>query len=143
MDNKKIIDNYNYGLIIYNKYTFYENLELTVDKYEEEFSIPLVMLLSLYTIDSNNIDKEKYDENELLSIEKLTDALSKNLDCIINISSTEIKKILSDCRDKRVTASLNKKICLKVAEFNNKKYGDSIEQNINLEKLEKTLDLIK
>lgn len=143
MDNKKIIDNYNYGLIIYNKYTFYDNLELTISKYNEEFSLPLVMLLSLYIIDFNNIDKELYTENELTSIEKLTDALEKNIDSIININTQEIKKILESCQDKRIPASLNKKICLKLADFNNKKYKDNIEQYINMEKLIKTLDQIK
>ena len=143
MNNKNIISNYNYGLIIKNKYNFYNNLSNIINYCTGEFSVPLIALISLYCIDLNNVNKESYTNKEMLKVLEFLKKYENN-ENTIDMKKEELERILSTCKNKRVTCDINKLIVLKVAEYNNKLYGnDDIANSIDINELNKTLDEIK
>lgn len=143
MNEKKIIDNYNYGLIAYIKYNNYDNLSLVIENEYKEISLPVIILLSLYAIEFNNIESVEYDERELKKINKILSLAEEDVNNVINIKGEELKEILNSCKSKRVDSNLNKKICLLLANHNNSIYKNDITRFINIEKLENTLNNIK
>ena len=70
MDNAKILNNYNYGLLILHKYKVINSLEKIADR-NDILTLPLINILSLYLMDTNNADGKLLTESEIKNVCKL------------------------------------------------------------------------
>ena len=141
MNNTKVLDNYNYGLLILNKYKVIRSLENIVDR-NKELSLPIINLLSLYLMDTNNGDGVVLTTEELKNVSNLIDLYKSNPTGTIGIEQNDLNYILGHCRTKRVDKKTNKDIALLLADYNNKLYEDDTTSQVRIDKLEETLDKI-
>lgn len=141
MDNIKILDNYNYGLLILNKYKVIKTLENIVNR-ADEISMPIINLLSLYLMDTNNGNGEILTKEELNNVTKLIESYKENPNGKIGIEKNDLLYILNHCRKKRVDKKTNREIALLLAEQNNKLNEDDYTSTVMIDKLIETLDKI-
>lgn len=141
MDNIKILDNYNYGLLILNKYKVIKTLENIVNR-ADEISMPIINLLSLYLMDTNNGNGEVLTKEELNNVTKLIESYKANPNGKIGIEKNDLLYILNHCRKKRVDKKTNREIALLLAEQNNKLNEDDYTSTVMIDKLIETLDKI-
>lgn len=139
--NTKVLDNYNYGLLILHKYKVIRSLDNIVDR-TEEISLPIIKLLSLYLMDTNNGDGELLPKQEIDNVNNLINLYKGNPKKSINIEQKDLKNILDHCKDKRVDKDTNKEIALLLADYNNKLYKDDYTSTVRIDKLEDTLDKV-
>lgn len=139
--NTKVLDNYNYGLLILHKYKVIRSLDNIVDR-TEEISLPIINLLSLYLMDTNNGDGELLPKQEIGNVNNLIILYKDNPKKSINIEQKDLKYILGHCKDKRVDKDTNKEIALLLADYNNKLYKDDYTSTVRIDKLEDTLDKV-
>lgn len=139
--NTKVLDNYNYGLLILHKYKVIRSLDNIVDR-TEEISLPIIKLLSLYLMDTNNGDGELLPKQEIDNVNNLINLYKGNPKKSINIEQKDLKNILGHCKDKRVDKDTNKEIALLLADYNNKLYKDDYTSTVRIDKLEDTLDKV-
>lgn len=141
MDNIKILDNYNYGLLILNKYKVIKTLENIVNR-ADEISMPIINLLSLYLMDTNNGNGEILTKEELNNVTKLIESYKESPNGKIGIEKNDLLYILNHCRKKRVDKKTNREIALLLAEQNNKLNEDDYTSTVMIDKLIETLDKI-
>lgn len=141
MDNIKILDNYNYGLLILNKYKVIKTLENIVNR-ADEISMPIINLLSLYLMDTNNGNGVILTKEELNNVTKLIESYKENPNGKIGIEKNDLLYILNHCRKKRVDKKTNREIALLLAEQNNKLNEDDYTSTVMIDKLIETLDKI-
>lgn len=141
MDNIKILDNYNYGLLILNKYKVIKTLENIVNR-ADEISMPIINLLSLYLMDTNNGNGEILTKEELNNVTKLIESYKENPNGKIGIEKNDLLYILNHCRKKRVDKKTNREIALLLAEQNNRLNEDDYTSTVMIDKLIETLDKI-
>ena len=137
--NTKVLDNYNYGLLMLQKYKVIRTLDSIVDR-EKEFSVPIINILSLYLMDTNNGDGDILSSNEINNVKNLIEVFKEHPTNNISIEQADLKYILSHCRDRRVDKDTNKDIALLLADYNNKLYEDDYTSTVRIDKLEDTLD---
>ena len=141
MDNIKILDNYNYGLLILNKYKVIKTLENIVNR-ADEISMPIINLLSLYLMDTNNGNGDILTKEELNNVTKLIESYKESPNGKIGIEKNDLLYILNHCRKKRVDKKTNREIALLLAEQNNKLNEDDYTSTVMIDKLIETLDKI-
>lgn len=139
--NTKVLDNYNYGLLMLQKYKVIRTLDSIVDR-EKEFSVPIINLLSLYLMDTNNGDGDILSSNEINNVKKLIEVYKEHPTNNISIEQADLKYILGHCRDRRIDKDTNKDIALLLADYNNKLYEDDYTSTVRIDKLENTLDKV-
>lgn len=139
--NTKVLDNYNYGLLMLHKYKVIRSLDNIVDR-SDEISLPIINLLSLYLMDTNNGDGEILTKQEIDNVNNLINVYKDNPSKSINIEQKDLKYILGHCKDKRVDKNTNKEIALLLADYNNRLHKDDYTSTIRIDKLEETLNKI-
>ncbi len=142
MKNTDILDNYNYGILIIHKYDTMELLENIVDR-QEVFNIPIISVLSLYLMDTNNADGEILPQKEIENVGKLITKCKENPKGYVGVEKQDIKYILSHAKTKRVDKNTNREIALILADYNNHLYENFTPRNIRIENLKRTLDKLK
>ncbi|MDO4997006.1 MAG: hypothetical protein Q4E69_07475 [Bacilli bacterium] len=139
--NTKVLDNYNYGLLMLQKYKVIRTLDSIVDR-EDVLSLPIINILSLYLMDTNNGDGDILSSNEIKNVKKLIEVYKEHPTNNISIEQKDLKYILNHCRDRRIDKDTNKDIALLLADYNNKLYEDDYTSTIRIDKLEETLDKV-
>lgn len=139
--NTKVLDNYNYGLLMLHKYKVIRSLDNIVDR-SDEISLPIINLLSLYLNDTNNGDGEILTKQEIDNVNNLINVYKDDPSKSINIEQKDLKYILGHCKDKRVDKNTNKEIALLLADYNNRLHKDDYTSTIRIDKLEETLNKI-
>ncbi len=142
MKNTDILDNYNYGILIIHKYDTMELLENIVDL-QEVFNIPIISVLSLYLMDTNNADGEILPQKEIENVGKLITKCKENPKGYVGVEKQDIKYILSHAKTKRVDKNTNREIALILADYNNNLYENFTPRNVRIENLKRTLDKLK
>ncbi len=142
MKNTDILNHFNYGLLIIHKYNSMELLENIIDM-QEVFKIPILSVLSLYLMDTNNADGELLPKEEIENVGKLITKYKKNPKGYVGVEKQDIKYILSHAKTKRVDNDTNREIALILADYNNHLYESNPSLNVRIENLKRTLDKLK
>lgn len=141
MDNAKILNNYNYGLLILHKYKVINSLEKIADR-NDILTLPLINILSLYLMDTNNADGKLLTESEIKNVCKLIETYKSNPKGMIGIEKNDLLYILSHCRNKRIDKKTNREIALLLADYNNRLNENDSTSIVRIDKLEETLQRI-
>ena len=139
--NTKVLDNYNYGLLMLHKYKVIRSLDNIIDR-SNELSLPIINLLSLYLMDTNNGDGELLTKQEINNVNNLIKLYKDNPNRSIGIERKDLNYILSHCKEKRVDKDTNKEIALLLADYNNRLHKDDYTSTVRIDKLEETLDKV-
>ena len=92
--NTKLLDNYNYGLLMLHKYKVIRSLDNIIDR-SNELSLPIINLLSLYLMDTNNGDGELLTKEEISNVNNLIKLYKDNPNRSIGIERKDLNYILS------------------------------------------------